>query len=83
MEVPKFQAKVRITMVLREVFEVLAMVDLDSGPISLIDNVLGDVRQVLWVKEDLLKLVILAVDSIDQINVTIQADRFHLSHYLD
>jgi len=70
-------------MVLLEVFEVLAVVDLNSCPISLIDGILSDVRQVLWVKEDLLKLVILAVDSIDQINITILADRFHLSHYLD
>jgi hypothetical protein len=47
MEVPKFQAKVSIPMVLREVFEALAVVDLDSGPISLIDGVLTDVSQVL------------------------------------
>jgi hypothetical protein len=57
--------------------------DLDSGPISLINGVLGDVCQVLWVHEDLLELVKLAVDSIDQINRTILADRFHLSRYLD
>ena len=47
MEVPKFQAKVSIPMVLLEVFETLAVADLDSGPISLIDGVFGDVRQVL------------------------------------
>ena len=47
MEVPKFQAKVSIPMVLREVFEALAVVNLDCGPISLIDGVLCDVRQVL------------------------------------
>ena len=83
MEVPKFQAKVSIPMVLREVFEAYAVADLDSGPISLIDGVFGDVRKVLWVHEDLLELVKLAVDSIDQINRTILADRFHLSRYLD
>jgi hypothetical protein len=59
------------------------VVDLDSGPISLIDGVLGDVRQVLWVYEELLEFFILAVDFIDQINRTILADRFHLWHYLD
>jgi hypothetical protein len=47
MDVPKFQAKIRISMVLREVFEPLAVVDLNFSPISLIDGVLGDVRQVL------------------------------------
>jgi hypothetical protein len=47
MEVPKFQAKVSIPMVLGEVFEALAVVDLDSGPISLIDGVLTDVSKVL------------------------------------
>jgi hypothetical protein len=47
MEVPKFQAKISISMVLREVFEALAVVDLDSAPISLIDGVLTDVSQVL------------------------------------
>jgi hypothetical protein len=57
--------------------------NLDSGPISLIDGVFGDVREVLWVHEDILELVKLAVDSIDQINQTILADRFHFSHYLD
>ena len=57
MEVPKFQAKVSIPVVLREVFETLAVADLDSGPISLIDGVLGDVRQVLWVNEDPLEVV--------------------------
>ena len=65
MEVPKFQAKVSIPVVLREVFEALAVVTLDSGPISLIDGVLGDVRQVLWVNEDPLEVDNLAVDSID------------------
>ncbi len=70
-------------MLLREVFEALAVIDLDSDPISLIDDVLGDVSQVLWAHEDPLELVILAVDSIDQINRTILADRFHLSRYLD
>ena len=83
MEVPKFQAKVSIPMVLLEVFETLAVADLDSGPISLIDGVFGDVRQVLWIHEDPLELVKLVVDSIDQINRTILADRFHLSRYLD
>ena len=47
MEVAKFQPKVSISMLLREVFEALAVVDLDSGPISLIDGVLGDVCEVL------------------------------------
>jgi hypothetical protein len=47
MEVPKFQAKISIPVVLRKVFEALAVVDLDSRPVSLIDGVLGDVRQVL------------------------------------
>jgi hypothetical protein len=47
MEVPKFQAKVSIPVVLREVFEAFAVADLDSGPISLIDGVLGDVCEVL------------------------------------
>jgi hypothetical protein len=65
MEVPKFQAKVSIPMVLWEVFEALAMADLDSGPISLIDGVFSDVRQILWVHEDPLELVILGVYSID------------------
>ena len=81
MEVPKFQAKISIPVVLREVFESLAVIDLDSGPISLMYGVLGDVSQVLWAHEDPLELVILAVDSIDQINRTILADRFHLSRY--
>ena len=65
MEVAKFQAKVSIPMVLREVFEALAVVDLDSRSISLIDGVLGDVRQVLWVLVDLLELVLLFVYIID------------------
>jgi len=47
MEVPKFQAKVSISMVLREDFETLAVAYLDSGPISLIYGVFSDVRQVL------------------------------------
>jgi hypothetical protein len=47
MEVPKFQAKVSIPMMLREVFEAFVVADLDSGPISLINGVLGDVCQVL------------------------------------
>jgi hypothetical protein len=47
MEVSKFQAKVCIPMVLLEVFEALAMVALDSGPISLIDDVFGDDCKVL------------------------------------
>jgi hypothetical protein len=47
MEVPKFQAKVSISVVLLEVFETLAVTDLDCGPISLIDGVLGDVCEVL------------------------------------
>jgi hypothetical protein len=47
MEVPKFQAKVSVPVMLLEVFEALAMAYLDSGPISLIDGVLGDVCEVL------------------------------------
>ena len=47
MEVPKFQAKVSVSMLLREVFEAFPVVDLDSGPISLIDGVLGDICEVL------------------------------------
>jgi len=47
MEVAKFQAKVSISMGLREVFEALVVVDLDSGPVSLIDGVLTDVSQAL------------------------------------
>jgi hypothetical protein len=47
MEVPKFQAKVSIPMILREFFEALAVADLDSGLISLIDCVFCDIRQVL------------------------------------
>jgi hypothetical protein len=39
--------------------------DLDSGPISLIDGVFGDVRKVLWVHKDPLELVILGVNFID------------------
>ena len=46
MEIPKFQAKVSISVVLPEVFEALTVVDLDSGPISLIDDIFGDVRKV-------------------------------------
>ena len=68
MEVPKFQAKVSIPVVLREVFEALTVVDLHSGHVSLIDGVLCDVSQVLWVPEDPLKLVLLFVYIIDFIN---------------
>ena len=46
-EVPKFHAKVSISMVLREVFEALAVVNLDSGPIILIDDIFIDVCKVL------------------------------------
>ena len=46
-EVPKFQAKVSISMVLQKVFEALAVVGLDSCPISLIDDVFSYVRKVL------------------------------------
>ena len=46
-KVPKFQAKVRIPVVLLEVFEALGVVGLDSCPISLIDDVFSDVRHVL------------------------------------
>ena len=65
MEVPKLQAKVSIPMVLQEVFEAIAVVTLDSGPISLINGVFGDVRKELWVHEDSLEVDNLAVDSID------------------
>jgi hypothetical protein len=47
MKVPKFQAKVSIPVVLREVYEALTVVDLHSGHVSLIDGVLCDVSQVL------------------------------------
>ena len=40
MNVPKFQAKVSIPMVLLEVIEALAVIDLDSVPICLVDYVL-------------------------------------------
>ena len=47
-EVPKFQAKVGISMVLREVFfEASAVVDFDSGTILLIDQVFCDIAKVL------------------------------------
>ena len=83
MEVAKFQAKVSISMGLREVFEALVVVDLDSGPVSLIDGVLTDVSQALWVYVDLLELVQLFVCIIDFINRTVCADTFHFRHYLD
>ena len=83
MEVPKFQAKVSIPVVLREVFEAFAVADLDSGPISLIDGVLGDVCEVLWVHEDLLELVKLVVDSFDFFYQAVWINSFHFFHYLD
>jgi hypothetical protein len=43
-EVPKFQANVCISMVLREVFKSSAVIDLDSGIILLIDDVFRDVH---------------------------------------
>ena len=52
-------------MVLREVFEHSTMVDLDGCPVRLIDQVFCDIRKVLRVNEDLLKVVVLAVYSID------------------
>ena len=81
MKVPKFQAKISIPVVLRKVFEALAVVDLDSRSISLIDGVLGDVRQVLWVLVDLLELVLLFVYIIDFIYQALWIDIFHLFHY--
>ena len=57
MKVPEFQSKVGIEVVLLEVFEALAVVALDSIPISLIDGVFGDVRKVLWVFEYILEFV--------------------------
>ena len=47
MEVPEFQAKEGIPVVQLEVFEALAVVALDSSPISLIDDVFCDVPKVL------------------------------------
>jgi hypothetical protein len=47
MEVPKFQTKISINMVLLEVFEFFTMIDFDSGPILLIYDVFCDVRKVL------------------------------------
>ncbi len=64
-EVPKFYAKVRISMVLGEVFEALGVVDLDSGPISLIDDVFVDVCKVRCLHDDLLEVFVLTVYSID------------------
>ena len=52
-------------MVLREVFEASTVVDLNGGSISLIDDIFCDVRKVLRLLEDLLKVLVLAVYSID------------------
>jgi hypothetical protein len=46
-KIPKFQADVSISMVLGEVFEPLAVVDLNSGLVSLIDDIFGDICKVL------------------------------------
>jgi hypothetical protein len=43
MEVSKFQANVCILMMFREIFELFTVIDLDSGPIYLIDDVFCDV----------------------------------------
>ena len=69
-------------MVLREVFEGFAVIDLDSSPILLIDDVFWDVCKVLWIYEDLLKFEVLAVYFIDQINQTVCFDIFELNHYV-
>jgi hypothetical protein len=64
-EVPQFQAKVSVSMVLREVLEASAVVHLDSCPVCLIDDVFCDIGKVLRLLEDLLKVLVLAVYSID------------------
>ena len=46
-EVPKFQANVSISMILREVIEASTVVDLDSLPICFIDYVFCDISKVL------------------------------------
>jgi len=80
MEVAKFQAKISIPMVLLEVFEAIAVVDLDSGPISLIHDVFSDIRQVFWVHEDPLELTILDVYIIDFTYQAVWIDSFHFFH---
>jgi len=83
MEVAKFQAKISIPMVLLEVFEAIAVVDLDSGPINLIDDVFSDIRQVFRVHEDPLELTILDVYIIDFTYQAVLIDSFHFFYYLD
>lgn len=69
-------------MVLREVIEPSAMIDLDSSPILLIDDVFCDVHKVLFcVLDYLLKAVILAVYIIYLINQAFSIDNFQLRHY--
>lgn len=82
MEVPKFQTKISINMVLLEVFEFFAMIHLDSGPILLIYYVFCDVRKVLWVIKDLLKFFVSTVYSIDQINQPVFFDTFDFYNYI-
>ena len=79
-EISQFQAKVSIPMMLREVFEALAVIALDSDLILLINDVFWDVRKVLWIHEDLLKFEVLAVYFIDQIYKAICFDSFELCH---
>lgn len=57
-QVSKFQAKVSISMVLLKVLKALAVVGLDSGLISLIDDVFIDVSKVLCLNDDLFKVFV-------------------------
>ena len=57
-QVPKFQAKISITMVLLEVLEALDVVGLDSGLISLIDDVFIDVSKVLCLNDNLFEVFV-------------------------
>ena len=57
-QVSKFQAKVSISMVLLKVLKALAVVGLDSGLISLIDDVFIDVSKVLCLNDDLFEVFV-------------------------
>ena len=67
-------------MILREVIEFFVMVDLDGGSIRLIDDVFCDIWKVLWVHNDLLEVLVLAVYSIDQIYIAVFGNTFDLNH---
>jgi hypothetical protein len=69
-------------MVLLEVFEASTVIGLDGWHIRLIYQVFCDIGKVLWVEEDLLKVVVLTVYSIDLIYKSFSADTFDLGHYL-